>query len=551
MKLKLYFLIAALVGMSTTIFSIADPGRAPDAVLADGSRYFGELRDGLLHGQGRLEWPNGEYYEGEFADGMLAGQGQIVGANGDVYVGGFRDGMMHGQGLFETDGGTVYEGRFERDRIVEGRLAETDGTGYEGQFRYWKYHGQGRLALPSGEIYSGRFEDWMPVEGRVEFPDGEYFEGRFEDWMPAGEGTLVDADGNRWTGAFESGVLHGIGEFHGADGRHYHGEFEHNQFHGEGVLRLPDGERYEGEFRWGMRHGQGTRIPGDGGEPVSSEWAYDEPAGAIDRESRRAAAATVEALLYNQPQLLEAALDAIEPSRPDAIDLYLLAVAGDGGQEVFRREVEFVEHLFARDFGTAGRSLSLINSRTTWDRVPLATSVSIERTLEALADRMDPEHDILFLFLTSHGSESHRLTLNQNGLELPNISAGKLAALIDNSGIRWKVVVISACYSGGFIDPLADDRTLIITAASADRASFGCSDDADLTYFGRAYFHDSLQHAPDFFRAFEPAVANVKALEREQGYNLHSNPAIHAPAPILEHLERWQAERAQTSAPNR
>lgn len=546
MRLKAFFVAVVLAVASIAIFSIADPGSEPDAVLADGSRYFGDLRDGRLHSKGRLEWPNGARYEGEFADGMFAGQGRIVGANGDVYVGSFRDGMMHGKGRFEGAGGAVYEGRFERDRIVEGRLAETDGTRYEGQFRFWKYHGQGRLELPSGEIYSGRFEDWMPVEGRVEFPDGGHFEGQFEDWMPAAEGTLVDADGNRWTGAFESGLPHGIGEFHGADGRHYKGEFEQGEFHGQGVLRLPDGERYEGEFRWGMRHGQGTRIPGDGGEPISGQWAYDEPAGEAGPESHQAAAAAVEAVLYNQHQLLDAALDAIEPSRPDAIDLYLLAVAGDGGQEVFRREVEFVEELFERNFDTAGRSLSLINSRTTWDRVPLATSVSIERALESLADRMDPEQDILFLFVTSHGSENHRLTIDQNGLELPDLGAEKLAALIDNSKIRWNVVVISACYSGGFIDALADDRTLIITAASADRASFGCSDDADLTYFGRAYFHDALQQDPDFYRAFEPAAARVRELEQEEGYSQHSNPAIHAPAAILEQLERWQAERAES-----
>lgn len=548
MKLKLILFAAVLFGALIAGYSAIDPGPEPDAVLADGSRYFGELRDGLLHGNGRLEWPNGARYEGEFAGGMLSGDGRLVEPNGDVYAGGFRAGMLHGRGRIKQTGGAVYEGRFERDEIVEGRYTDTDGTHYEGDFRFWKYHGQGRLKLPSGEVYSGRFEDWLLVEGRVEFPEGGHFEGRFEDWMPAVEGVMVDADGNRWAGAFEYGMPHGTGEYHGADGRRYAGEFEHGEFHGEGVLRLPDGERYEGEFRWGMRHGQGTRIPGDGGEPVSGEWAYDKPAGEQGSDPYRTASAAVEAVLYNQQELLGAALDAIEPNRPDAIDLYLLAIAGDGSQEVFRREVEFVEELFARDFDTAGRSLSLINSRTTWDQAPLATSISIERGLDTLADRMNRDQDILFLFLTSHGSRNHWLTLGQSGLELPNLDAERLAALLKDSGIRWKILVISACYSGGFIDALADEHTLIITAASADRTSFGCTDDADLTYFGRAYFHDSLQENQDFYRAFEQATERVRELEQEQGYSQHSNPQIHAPTPILEQLERWQAGRAQSMA---
>lgn len=548
MKLKLVLFAAVLLGVLIGGYCAIDTGPEPDAVLADGGRYFGEMHNGRLHGHGRLEWPNGARYEGEFANGMLAGQGRLVEATGDVYTGGFRNGMLHGRGRLEQSSGAVYEGRFERAEIVEGRYTDTDGTHYEGDFRFWKYHGQGRLELPSGEVYSGRFEDWLPVEGRVEFPEGGHFEGRFEDWMPAHEGTMVDADGNRWTGAFEHGMPHGTGEYHGADGRRYEGEFEHGEFHGEGVLRQPDGERYEGEFRWGMRHGAGTRMPDDGGEPVSGEWAYDELVGEPGSDPYRATSAAVETVLYNQQELLGAALDAVEPNRPDAIDLYLMAVAGDGSQEVFRREVEFVEELFARDFDTAGRSLSLINSRATWDRAPLATSISIERGLETLADRMDPEQDILFVFLTSHGSEDHRLMLGQNGLELPNLGAERLAALLKDSGIRWKVLVISACYSGGFIDALADDHTLIITAASADRTSFGCSDDADLTYFGRAYFHDSLQENQDFYRAFEPATERVRELEQEQGYDQHSNPRIHAPAPILEHLERWQAGRAHQRA---
>jgi len=79
-------------------------------------------------------------------------------------------------------------------------------------------------------------------------------------------------------------------------------------------------------------------------------------------------------------------------------------------------------------------------------------------------------------------------------MELPGLSAQRLGELLRDSGIRWKVVLISACYSGGFIDPLADERTLVITASRADRTSFGCADTNELTDFGRAYFKEALSN---------------------------------------------------------
>ena len=37
-----------------------------------------------------------------------------------------------------------------------------------------------------------------------------------------------------------------------------------------------------------------------------------------------------------------------------------------------------------------------------------------------------------------------------------------------SAGIRHRVIAVSACYSGGWIGPLASDTTLVMTAADAD-----------------------------------------------------------------------------------
>jgi hypothetical protein len=40
--------------------------------------YKGELKDGVRHGAGTLEWINGDKYEGDFKDGFRDGEGVLV-----------------------------------------------------------------------------------------------------------------------------------------------------------------------------------------------------------------------------------------------------------------------------------------------------------------------------------------------------------------------------------------------------------------------------------------------------------------------------------------
>jgi hypothetical protein len=101
------------------------------------------------------------------------------------------------------------------------------------------------------------------------------------------------------------------------------------------------------------------------------------------------------------------------------------------------------------------------------------------------------------------------------------------------------VVLVSACFSGGFIDPLKDDGTLVITAARRDRRSFGCADENDFTHFGRAFFKEALPEAKSFQQAFKKASALVGEWERKE--DERSLPQIHAPKAIGAHLERWWA----------
>jgi len=123
-------------------------------------------------------------------------------------------------------------------------------------------------------------------------------------------------------------------------------------------------------------------------------------------------------------------------------------------------------------------------------------------------------------------------------MTLQSLQPKALAAMLQEAGIRWKVVVVSACYSGGFVEPLRNDSTLVITAARADRVSFGCEDANEFTDFGRAYFKEALPKAASFQDAFARAQKLVDEWERQAKLEA-SLPQISEPKAIVDQLALW------------
>ncbi len=219
---------------------------------------------------------------------------------------------------------------------------------------------------------------------------------------------------------------------------------------------------------------------------------------------------------YAQPALLSRAASHIEPQRPGIVDLYFVGFGSYARQDVFMHEVNYVRDLFDTRFDTRGRSVALINNEKTVDHTPLANGNNLRITLENVAARMDKEEDVLFLFLTSHGSDDAVLSVDFWPLGLNSLSAGDLHEALAASGIKWRILVISACYSGSFIEPLLDDHTLILTAAAKDKMSFGCSHDRNMTYFGEHYFAQALADSDSFVTAFHRAKVALHEREVEE-----------------------------------
>jgi hypothetical protein len=220
--------------------------------------------------------------------------------------------------------------------------------------------------------------------------------------------------------------------------------------------------------------------------------------------------------MFEQAARIDQALAALHADGAPAPKGFFLGFAGVGDQKVFAQEIGLASRVLSERYGMDGRSLSLINDERDLERAPIASVSGLRYALRGLAGRMNLDRDVLFLAISSHGARDPAIAVANSDLPLDDLTDEDLAEAFRDSGIKWRVIVISACYAGGFIDALKDPRTIIITAAAADRTSFGCSNDSDLTYFGEAFYRDALPETRTLRDAFDKAKAAIALRERRE-----------------------------------
>lgn len=264
---------------------------------------------------------------------------------------------------------------------------------------------------------------------------------------------------------------------------------------------------------------------------ISAARAADQPTAAVPTPEMTScepqAAGSRRADLWTVQSTLIGKCIALIPARsPDRPNIYTVAIAPLGTQTLFSREAKVaLQRLAANYGGTAARGVLLSNGPADLMQVPLATQDNVAEVLGAIGQRTNAApDDVLIVYLTSHGRPDAALASALPGnLPVLAISAESLAAALDQAHIRRRVIIISACFAGSWIPLLANDDTIVMTAARADRTSFGCDDTRPLTYFGDAFLNGPLSHGASLAESFEGARKTVTQWEQEQRL-LNSEP---------------------------
>ena len=247
-------------------------------------------------------------------------------------------------------------------------------------------------------------------------------------------------------------------------------------------------------------------------------------------------------IFEQQAPVLSRQLSAITPQRPGRVELFAITFAPFAEEDVFRRESAMVADVIAKRFDAGGHVIELVNHRDTVADFGWATPHNLERAIGRMASVMDRDEDILFLHLTSHGASNGMLAASFEPMSIAPVMPANLKTWLDRAGIRHRVISISACYAGKWIDDLAGPDTLVMTASDASHTSYGCGRGSALTFFGRAMYDEAIRRDTLSFEAAHAAARGV-ILQREteagktDGY---SNPQIRVGTTIRARLALLQ-----------
>lgn len=217
----------------------------------------------------------------------------------------------------------------------------------------------------------------------------------------------------------------------------------------------------------------------------------------------------------------EGALAALQPQRKGVVDAFVVVAALDS-DAVFGREARETGRVLSRRFDAAQRTIVLGDGS---DGAPPASPAHLALALARVAELIDKDEDVLILYTTSHGSAKAGLAYRDQARGIGAIPPRHLAGMLDGLGLANRLVLLSACYSGVFVPKLASETSVVITAAAADRSSFGCSPGNDWTFFGDALINNALRKPQPLATAFKEASARIGGWE-EAGKLTGSNPQI-------------------------
>lgn len=304
-------------------------------IYTDEGTYCGEVKNGVPHGIGTLNYTYGGRYCGCFKNGKKHGVGTFYMMNGDFVHGHWKDNMYHGQMRFISKNGQAVNKYYENDQhkkefsfdlssissystsnnttkttskndsigsyntnkvtnVIKSTTTNTvskptqtvstgpkivtekyvDGSSYVGEVNgVGNYEGKGKYISNNGDVYEGEFKSgFKHGQGTLTYSNGDKYVGEFINNMRYGKGTMYFANKSKYVGQFKQNVMDGNGTYYYSDGSTYDGQFVNGKLEGKGTMYYKNGEKYVGEFKGNLNHGEGKYYNKSGKVIKEGKW---------------------------------------------------------------------------------------------------------------------------------------------------------------------------------------------------------------------------------------------------------------------------------------
>ncbi len=188
---------------------------------------------------------------------------------------------------------------------------------------------------------------------------------------------------------------------------------------------------------------------------------------------------------------------------------HVVLVAGDASLEVW----DLAAERMGAGLQAGGRVASIRRFSARRDRLAAGAEPALRvPVLQAIAGLRPAPGEACLVFLTMHGAPGRGLVL---AAEPSVITPAMLdTALSRGCGQAPSFVIASGCFTGDFARaPMARPNRVVLTAARADRSSFGCGAGFDYTVFDRCLL-EGLDAAPPTPASL--AKANNDCVAREE-----------------------------------
>ncbi len=163
---------------------------------------------------------------------------------------------------------------------------------------------------------------------------------------------------------------------------------------------------------------------------------------------------------------------------------------------------------------------------------PVADDAAIADLVRTAAEHAGPD-DLVFVHVSTHGGPGVLARKIEGGPQ-DIVRASWLARLLAPLGAHHTVIVLSACYSGSLIGSLESRDRIIMTAARADRSSFGCAAMSRHTFFGDAELRGFGTRGRSLHQVFIVIGDEVAAMEQAEHYGPPSEPQVSVGAGVKE-----------------